>query len=124
MTTITESLPDLLVSDAGGFIRISGHRIGYHHVVALFNEGYSAKSLWEEFPTLPLASISKVIAFHLENQTASNEYIEQCHEDVRQQAANAPATPALAELRRRLAAKQDAGVRRTISDSPLGVVCR
>jgi len=112
MTTITESLPDFLVADAGGFIRISGHRIGYHHVVALFNEGYSAESLWEEFPTLPLASIYKVIAFHLENQTDSNEYVEQCHGDVRQQASNAPATPDLAELRRRLAAKQAVGARR------------
>lgn len=111
MTKLIESLPAFLVADVGGFIRISGHRIGYHHVVALFNEGYSAESLWEEFPTLPLATIYKVIAFHLENQTASNEYVEQCHEDVRQQAANAPATPNLAELRRRLAAKQTVGVR-------------
>lgn len=103
MTTFTKSLPDFLVTDASGFIRIAGHRIGYHHVVALFNEGYSAESLWEEFLTLPLATIYKVIAFHLENQPASNEYVEQCHEEVRQQAANAPTTPDLAELRRWLA---------------------
>jgi len=36
------------------------------------------------FPTLPLAAIYKVIAFHLENQTARNEYVEKCHEEVRQ----------------------------------------
>ncbi len=77
----------------------------------MFNEGDSAGSLWEEFPTLPLATIYKVIAFHLENQTGRNEYVEQCHEDVRQQAANAPATPDLAELRRQLAAKQSVGTR-------------
>ena len=111
MTKLSESLPDFLVADAGGFIRISGHRIGYHHVVALFNEGYSAESLWEEFPTLPLATIYKVIAFHLENPAASQAHVEQCHDEVRQQAANAPATPDLAELRRRLAAKQAAGAR-------------
>ncbi len=81
MTKLTGSLPKYLVADADGFIRISGHRIGHHHVVALFNEG---ESVWEEFPTLPLATIYKVIAFHLENQTASNEYVEQCHEEVRQ----------------------------------------
>ena len=109
MKTLTALLPDFLDVDAGGFIRISGHRIGYHHVVSLFNEGYSAESLWEEFPTLPLATIYKVIAFHLETQAASNEYVEQCHEEVRQQAAAVPATPDLAELRRRLAAKQAVG---------------
>ena len=110
MTMLTQSLPDCLVADAGGFIRIAGHRIGYHHLVALFNEGYSAESLWEEFPSLPLATIYKVIAFHLENQTASTDYVEQCHEQVRRQAVTA-ATPDLAELRRRLAAKQAVGVR-------------
>ena len=110
MTMLAKSLPEFLDADAGGFIRISGHRIGYHHLVASFNEGYSAESLWEEFPTLPLATIYKVIAFHLENQIASNEYMEQCHEEVRQQAMTA-ATPDLAELRRRLLAKQAVGVR-------------
>ena len=77
--------------------------------MALFNEGYSAESLWEEFPTLSLAAIYKVIAFHLENLALSNEYVEQCHEDVRRQATTS-ATPDLAELRRRLAAKQTVGV--------------
>ena len=109
MKLTSESLPDYLVADADGFIRISGHRIGYHHLVAFFNKGYSAESLWEEFPTLPLATIYIVIAYHLENQAASNDYIEQCHEEVRQQAATVSATPDLAELRRRLAAKQGAG---------------
>ena len=111
MTKLIESLPDFLIADEGGFIRISGHRVGYHHVVSLFNKGDSAESLWEEYPTLPLATIYKVIAFHLENQAASNAYVEQCHDEVRQQAANAPATPDLAELRRRLAAKQAVGAR-------------
>ena len=111
MTTFLESLPDFLEADAGGFIRIAGHRIGYHHLVSLFNEGYSAETLWEEFPTLPLATIYKVIAFHLEHPTASSAYVEQCHEEVRQQAAQPASTPDLAELRRRLAAKQTVGVR-------------
>lgn len=111
MTKLIETLPDFLVADADGFIRISGHRIGYHHVVALYNEGFSAESLWEEFPTLPLATIYKVITFHLENLVASNEYVERCQEDVGQQAANASATPDLNELRRRLAAKQAVGAR-------------
>lgn len=111
MKTLTALLPDLLVADTGGFIRIAGHRVGYHHVVALFNEGYSAESLWEEFPTLPLATIYKVIAFHLENQVASDEYVAQCHEEARQQAtASAGVTPDLDELRRRLAAKHAVGV--------------
>lgn len=107
---ISAALPEFLIADADGFIRVSGHRIGYHHVVARFNEGCSAEMLWEEFPTLPLATIYKLIAFHLENQSASNAYVAQCHEDVRQQAASLSATPNLAELRQRLVVKRSAGV--------------
>ncbi len=107
---ISMGLPDFLSADPDGFIRVAGHRIGYHHVVARFNEGCSAEMLWEEFPTLPLATIYKLIAFHLEDQTASNAYVAQCHEDVRQQAESPSSTPNLAELRQRLVVKQAAGV--------------
>ncbi|MEK6257160.1 MAG: DUF433 domain-containing protein [Planctomycetota bacterium] len=107
---MTTALPDFLIADADGFIRVSGHRIGYHHVVARFNEGCSAEMLWEEFPTLPLATIYKLIAFHLEDPSASNAYVAQCHEDVRQQADSPSMTPNLAELRQRLIAKRSAGV--------------
>ena len=68
-------LPDYLTTSADGFIRFTGHRIGYHHVVAMFNEGCSAEMLWEEFPTLPMATIYKVIAFHLENLADSNAQV-------------------------------------------------
>ena len=103
-------LPDFLTTNADGFIRFTGHRIGYHHVVARFNEGCSAEMLWEEFPTLPLATIYKVIAFHLENLADSNAHVAQCHEEITQQAAEPAMTPNLTELRRRLALKQIAGV--------------
>jgi uncharacterized protein (DUF433 family) len=108
--TFTTALPDFLVADAEGFIRVTGQRIGYHHLVARFNEGCSAEMLWEEFPTLPLATIYKLIAFHLEHLPESNAYVAQCHDDVQQQAALPSATPNLAELRRRLIAKQATGV--------------
>ncbi len=103
-------LPDYLTTNADGFIRFTGHRIGYHHVVARFNEGCSAEMLWEEFPTLPLATIYKVIAFHLEHLADSNAHVAQCHAAVKQQAAEPATTPNLTELRRRLALKQIAGV--------------
>ena len=103
-------LPDFLTTNADGFIRFTGHRIGYHHVVARFNEGCSAEMLWEEFPTLPLATMYKVIAFHLDNLAASNAHVAPCHEEITQQAAEPATTPNLTELRRRLALKQIAGV--------------
>lgn len=103
-------LPDFLTTNADGFIRFTGHRIGYHHVVARFNEGCSAEMLWEEFPTLPLAMIYKVIAFHLEHLIESNAHVAECHEEITQQAGEPAATPNLTELRRRLALKQIAGV--------------
>jgi uncharacterized protein (DUF433 family) len=95
-------LPDFLASDDGGFIHLVGHRIGLNHVVRGYVEGQSPEMLVEEFPTLPLALIHKVIAFYLENQSAVDQYmVEHDREVDRQMAASRP-VPSVAELRRRL----------------------
>ena len=43
------TLPDFLCDDDGE-IRLRGHRIGLYHVVARYNEGYSAEMLACQFP--------------------------------------------------------------------------
>src|SRR5947209_697623 len=62
------NLPDFLTEDAYGHIHVTGHRIGLNDVVYFYNDGQSPEMLHEQFPTLSLALIHKVIAFYLENQ--------------------------------------------------------
>ena len=63
-----------------------------------YNQGYSVEMLFEQFPSLPLALIHKVIAFYLENQSEVDGYVAKCltpSEEI------PPISPDLAELRRR-----------------------
>lgn len=94
-------LSNFLARDPDGFVRLTGHRIGLHHLIRAYNEGFSPEMLLGEFPTLSLALIHKVIAFYLENQPEVDRYIaaeEQASES--QRAAAAPST-GLPELRQR-----------------------
>ncbi|MFO0812551.1 MAG: DUF433 domain-containing protein [Gemmatales bacterium] len=62
------TLPDFLQRDEMGGIRLTGHRIGLHHFLYHYNQGYTAEMLLGQFPTLSLALIHKTIGFYLENQ--------------------------------------------------------
>ncbi len=103
-------LPDFIVQYADGSIHLAGHRIGLQDVVYYYNEGCSAEELCEVFPTLPLAMIHKVLGFYLENVVEVDGYVAGCEAEMETQRAAAPRGPDRAELRRRLAAKQTAGV--------------
>ena len=102
-------LPEFLSQDSDGYIHVAGHRIGLQDLVYYYNEGHSAEALVEMFPTLTLALIHKLIAFYLEHQADVDAYVTRCEGQIAQQRAAASSGPDLAELRRRLAAKQTAG---------------
>jgi len=40
---------------------MTGHRIGLYTVMRCYKEGYSAEQIAEEFPTLPLDLVQKVV---------------------------------------------------------------
>jgi uncharacterized protein (DUF433 family) len=103
-------LPDFLVQEADGYIHLAGHRIGLQDVAYYYNEGCSAEELCEVFPTLPLAMVHKILAFYLENATEVDSYTTACEAELETQRAATPRGPDHAELRRRLAARQAAGV--------------
>ena len=96
------TLPDFLVDHLDGEIRLTGHRIGLFHIVRYYIEGYSPEMLIEQFPTLSLALIHKVIAFYLENRAEVDAYVANYEAELEEQRAAAPKGPSLAELRRRL----------------------
>ena len=60
-------LPDFL-HEQDGEIRLVGHRISLFHLLTFYQEGYSAEMLREQFPTLSMALIHKVLGFYWENQ--------------------------------------------------------
>jgi uncharacterized protein (DUF433 family) len=104
------NLPEFLVQDPDGYIHPAGHRIGLQDIVHHYDEGCSAEELCEVFPTLPLALVHKVIAFYLDNDVEIRRYIGTSDAEIEKQRATATKGPDLAELRRRLAAKQASGV--------------
>jgi uncharacterized protein (DUF433 family) len=103
------NLPDFLVQDTDGFIHLAGHRIGLQDVAYYYNEGCSAEDLCEIFPTLPLVLIHKLLVFYLENAAEVDGYIAKCETEMERQRASAGRGPDVAELRRRLSAKQATG---------------
>jgi uncharacterized protein (DUF433 family) len=96
-------LPDFLTRQPSGSVRLAGHRIGLEHVVQFYNQGYTAEMIFGQFSSLPLATIHKVIAFYLENQADVDAYVARCGAEVERQRSATPASPDIAELRRRAA---------------------
>src|SRR5438128_1106897 len=95
------NLPDFLAQDKYGYIHLAGHRIGLRHVVDLYNERYSREMLLDDFPTLPLVLIQKVIAFYVANKADVDAYVAREKAEIEKQRAQASQGPDLAELRRR-----------------------
>jgi uncharacterized protein (DUF433 family) len=60
-------LPEFL-HEQDGEIRLVGHRISLFQLLAFYQEGYSAEMLREQFPTLSMALIHKVLGFYWENR--------------------------------------------------------
>lgn len=51
-----------------GEVRLVGHRISLFNLLSFYREGYSAEMLREQFPTLSMALIHKVLGFYWENK--------------------------------------------------------
>jgi uncharacterized protein (DUF433 family) len=100
------NLPDFLAEDRYGFIHVAGHRVGLRHIVELYNDRYSAEMLHDQFPTLPLALVHKVIAFYLENTAEVDAYVQRSRAALDCQAAAPRRGPDAAELQRRMTAQQ------------------
>lgn len=96
-----QALPEFLTQDDGGYIHLSGHRIGLGDVVHFYRQGDSPEMLHARFPTVSLPLFYKVIAYCLENQTAVDEYCKRQAEEMAQQRASARPGPSVDELRQR-----------------------
>lgn len=95
------TLPDFLSREPDGFVHIAGHRIGLHHLIRSYNEGFSPEMILGEYPTLSLALIYKIIAVYLENQSEIGAYIAAEERATEEQRATAAPGPSFQELRGR-----------------------
>jgi len=105
------TIPDFLTQDADGFIHLTGHRIGLHHVIRPYRDGHSPEMLLEHYPTLSLPLIHKVIAFYLENRAILDPAFDAQDAEIEQQrqtSQTSSAAPDRAELRRRFEATRRA----------------
>lgn len=75
-------LPEFLTEVPFGAIRLTGHRIGLFDVVYDRKRGYSPEQLHEEFPSLPLELINKVLAFYEANRVEVDAYMARCDEEM------------------------------------------
>jgi uncharacterized protein (DUF433 family) len=80
-------LPEFLTRGEKGEIRLTGHRIDLFHVISHYNQGYSTAMLLEQYPTLDLPLIQKVMAFYRDHPAEVDAYmadvqakIERCRE--------------------------------------------
>jgi len=69
-------LPDFL-HEQDGEIRLVGHRISLFHLLSFYREGYSAEMLREQFPTLPMALIHKVLSHYWDHKNELDTELSQ-----------------------------------------------
>jgi uncharacterized protein (DUF433 family) len=103
------TLPDFIASD-DGFLQVTGHRIGLHHILRQYLEGASAEMIAAHYPTLGLSLIHRVIAFYLDNQAEVDAYMTAHDQEIQQQMSCARKPPSIVELRQRLERMRDAQV--------------
>jgi uncharacterized protein (DUF433 family) len=99
-------LPEFLSIDDGGFIHVTGRRVGLHHILRAYNEGLSCEEIALEYPSLDLAVVHKTIAFALEHRADVDQYVAKQDRIVGEQMAASRPGPTVAELRARLIQRQ------------------
>ncbi len=92
-------LPDFLIDHPDGEIRLAGHRISLYDVMSLYQQGYSPEKIRDEYPTLPLAVIHKLIAFYLENQAEVDGYVAAYRAELDRQEQAYAANPGALQVR-------------------------
>jgi uncharacterized protein (DUF433 family) len=104
--TLIRLLPPSLHWHPDGEIRLVGHRIGLHHFVYYYNQGFTAEMILCQFPTLELATIHKVIAFYLDQREEVDRYAARYQAELDQLRSAGAHAPSVAEVRKRLESRQ------------------
>jgi uncharacterized protein (DUF433 family) len=98
-------LPDFLTLWPYHEIVLTGHRIGLYTVIRHYQEGWSAEQIVEEYPSLDLEHVKRVIGFYLGNRDEVDAYVADYAAEIQRQASQPRRGPTMEELRRRWRAK-------------------
>lgn len=105
----TQNVPLTLTED--GRIRVSGSGVALESVVYQYQQGNSAESILESFPSLKLADIHAVISYYLNHRDQVDEYLhdqEKKARAVREDIESNPAYKArVGELRARIKSRDN-----------------
>jgi uncharacterized protein (DUF433 family) len=99
-------LPEFLSIDDGGFIYVTGRRVGLHHVLRAYNEGLSPEEIALEYPSLQLSVIHKIMAYYLEHREAVDSYVTEHNRKIAEHMALSRPGPTIEELRARIAKRK------------------
>lgn len=94
-------LPEFLTEHPYGEIVVTGHRIGLYSIARRYRAGMTAEQIAEEFPTLTVDQVRKVIVFSDENSEEVDRYVEEYRQDLASQEAMYSRPEKWAELRER-----------------------
>ncbi len=75
-------LPPFLTRWPDGEVVVTGTRVLLFYVVLPYRDGQSAESIAVRYPTIPLATVHKVIAFYLENQAPVDQFVTEYQADL------------------------------------------
>jgi uncharacterized protein (DUF433 family) len=92
-------LPDFLTRGTYGEIRVTGSRIDLMHVVDASNDGLSAEQIHDEFDSVPLDLVRRVLAFYEANRAEVDAYVAECHAEMDRCYANYTPSPAILRSR-------------------------
>jgi len=100
-------LPDFLTLAPYEEILLTGSRIPLYTILRCRKEGYAAQQMAEEFDTVTLEHIEKVLAFCREHEAEVEAYYEATRAEIARQEA-APPGPAVLRIRRLLQEAREA----------------
>jgi uncharacterized protein (DUF433 family) len=104
----TDSNPIPLAEDEFGVIRVAGTRVTLDSIVHGFLEGETAEQIAQNYDSVPLADIYRIIGFYLANRPSIDSYLERADaESAAVRAENERKFPAAGIRDRLLARRQE-----------------
>lgn len=93
------------IEERMGGLYLVGSRVSLDSIVVGFNQGMSAETIRENFPSLTLLQVYGAITYYLENRSDVDAYLVRQDELFERERAAAPPLPA--DLQRRLQAARE-----------------
>lgn len=107
MDLLSTSYPHPLRQDAHGIVRIGATRVTLDSVVALFEQGASAKEIALRYDALPLGDVYATLSFYLAHRDEVAAYLRSERDESARARATAEQRSPFVDLRRRLASRRE-----------------